>query len=86
MRSSPILITKNDDKYCFPWSISAHCHPCDYTNSNRVPNCTQDFIELNLDGFDSSTGFKSGDKCIVAKMNNFTPNMFVLGFYQERKE
>ena len=38
LRSSAILITVNDDKYCFIWSILASLHPCNNSHPNRVSN------------------------------------------------
>ena len=40
LRSSVILIIKNNDKNCFMWSIFAYLHPCEI-NSNRVSTFKQ---------------------------------------------
>ena len=38
LRSSVLIITKNDDNYCFFWSILAYIHPCENDHPNRVSN------------------------------------------------
>ena len=38
LRSSAIVNTKNDDKYCFLWSILAKLQPCENNNPIRVSN------------------------------------------------
>ena len=60
LRSSALINIRNDDKYCFLWSILAKLHPCEI-NSNRVTIYRQNFNELNFEGFDFCNGFKSGD-------------------------
>ena len=58
---SALLNIKNDDKYCFFWSILASLHPCENGNPNRVLIYTQYFNELKIIGFDFSNGFKRSD-------------------------
>ena len=38
LRSSALLNIKNDDKYCFLWSILAKLHPCENRHPDRVSN------------------------------------------------
>ena len=38
LRSSAILNIKNNDKYCFLWSILAKIHPCENSHTDRVTN------------------------------------------------
>ena len=57
-RSNSILINKNDDKYCFTWSILSSPHPFNNDNRNRVSNYRQNFNEIIIDGFDFTNGFK----------------------------
>ena len=61
LRSSALVIFKNDDKYCFIWSILASLHPCENGIANRVLIYTQYFNELKIIGFDLSIGFKRSD-------------------------
>ena len=38
LMSSALINIKNNDKYCFIWSILARVHPCDNDNLDRVSN------------------------------------------------
>ena len=60
LRSSAILNIKNDDKYCFLWSILAKLYPCE-NNSNKLSIYRNYFNELSIEGFDFSNGFKCRD-------------------------
>ena len=60
LSSSAIVNNKNDDKYCFLWSILAKLHPCE-NNSNIVSSYRKYFNELNIEGFDFTNGFKCSD-------------------------
>ena len=48
LRSSAILKIKNNDKYCFLWSILAFLHPCE-NNSNIASRYRDYFNELNIE-------------------------------------
>ena len=61
LRSNAILNFEYKDKYCFFWSLLAYLHPCNIIQPNRVSNYRQYFIELNIDGFDFTNGFKCSD-------------------------
>ena len=61
LRSCASVNFKNDDKNCFLWSILAYLHSCESDHPNRVSNYRQYFIELNIEGFDYSNGFKCSD-------------------------
>ena len=43
LRSSALLNIKNDDQYCFNWSITAKLHPCENDHPKRVSNYEQKF-------------------------------------------
>ena len=60
LRKSARLNIRNDDKYCFLWSILAKLHPCENI-SDRGTIYRQYFDELNIGGFDFSSGYKCSD-------------------------
>ena len=84
MRSNALKNIKINDKYCFLWSLLASLHPCDNDHHNRVSNYKQYFIELNINGFDFSNGFKCSDMHRFEKLNNLYINIFELNFYQDK--
>ena len=86
LRSSAIMQIKNDDKYCFLWSILTHLHPCNNNHPNRVSNYGQFFFELNFEGFDFTNGLKCSDVHMFEKLNNLSINIFELNFYQNQKK
>ena len=51
LRSNALINIKNNDKYCFIWSILASLHPCENDHPNRVSNYKQYFNELNFQKF-----------------------------------
>ena len=79
LRSSAILNIKNDDKYCFMWSILAKLHPCE-NNSNIVSSYRKYFNELNIEAFDFTNGFKCSDMYRFEKLNNLSINIHELNF------
>ena len=81
---SNALIKKNDDNYCFSWSILASLHPCDKDHPNRVSNCKQYFKELKINGLDFTNGFKCSDVHKFEKLNSLSINIFELNFYQDK--
>ena len=81
LRSKAILNIENNDKYCFLWSILAHLHPFNNNHPNRVSNYRQYFIELNIQGFDFSKGFRCSDVHKFKELNNLSVNIFELNFY-----
>ena len=83
LRSSAILNIKNNDNYCFLWSILAYLHPCE-NNSNIVSGYREYFNELNIEGFDFSNGFKCSDVHRFEKLNNLSINIYELGFDQNK--
>ena len=85
LRCSAKLNFKNDDNFCFLWSISAKLHPREL-NFNGVSNCRQYFGELNIVGFDFSNTIKCSDMHRFEKINTFYRNMFELNFYQDRNK
>ena len=80
LRSNAILNIETNDKYCFLWSILVYLHPCKNNHSNRVSNYKQFFIELNLEGFDSTNGFKGSSVHNFNELNNLSINIFALNF------
>ena len=86
LRSNAILNIENKDKYCFIWSILASLYPSNNNHSNRVSNYKQYFIELNIQGFDFSYGFKCSDVHRFNELNTFSINKFELVFYQDQNK
>ena len=86
LRSSAISNIKNDDKYCFIWSLLASLHPCDNNHPNRVSTYKQFFNELNIDGFDFAKGFRCSDVHKFEKLNILPINIFELNFHQDQNE
>ena len=86
LRSNALITTKNNDKYCFIWSILASLHPCDNDHANRVSNYRLYFNDLNSEHFDFSNGFKCSDVHIFEKLNNLSINIFELNFYQDQNK
>ena len=86
LRSNAILNVKNNDKYCFLWSILAYSHPCNNIHPNRVSNYKQYFIEFFIQGFDFTMRFKCSDVHRFFEINNLSINMFELNFYQDQSK
>ena len=84
LRSSAIVNNKNDDKYCFLWSILAKLHPCENDHPNRVSNYEPYLHELNIEGFDFTNGFKCSDMYRFEKLNNLSINIYELNFDQNK--
>ena len=83
LRSSAIINVKNDDKYCYIWSILAKLHPCE-SNPDRVSKYEPFFDELNIEGFDFTNGFKCSDINRFEKLNNLSINIYELNFDQNK--
>ena len=86
LRSNAILIIKNNDKYCFLWSILASLHPHNNNHPNRVSNDKQYFNELNVHDFDFTNGFRCSDVHKFDELNNLSINIFELKFYQDQSK
>ena len=86
LRSNAILNIENIDKYCFLWSILAYLHPCKNSHPNRVSNCKHYFIELIIQDFDFTNGFKCSDVHKFDELNNLSIKIFKLNFYQDRNQ
>ena len=84
LRSSAIVNVKNDDKYCFIWSILAKLYPCE-SNPDRVSKYLPYFNEINIEGFDFSNGFRCSDMYRFEKLNNLSINIYQLYFNQSGK-
>ena len=83
LRSSAILNVQNNDKYCFIWSILASLHPCENDHPNRVSNSKQYFNEVNINGFDFTSGFKCSDMHKFEKLKNLSIIIYELYFNQD---
>ena len=83
LRSSAIVNIKNDDKYCFIWSILAKLYPCE-TNPDRVTKYMPYFNELKKEGFDFTNGFRCSDMYRFEKLNNLSINIYELNFDQNK--
>ena len=77
---------KNNDKYCFFWSILASLHPCNDNHSNRVSNYKQVSNELSFEAFDFTNGFKCSDVHRFIEINSLSKNIFELNFYQDQNK
>ena len=86
LRSNALINIKNNDKYCFIWSILASLHPCENHHPNRVSNYKQYFNELNIEGFNFTNGFKCSDVHKFNDLNNLSVNIFELKFYQGKNK
>ena len=84
-RSNALIKTKNNDQFCFIWSMLASIHPCDNDHPNRVSNYKQNLDELNIEGFDFSFGFNCSDVHKFEKLNILSINIFKLNFYQDQR-
>ena len=84
LRSNALINIKNNDKYCFIWSILASLHPCENDHPNRVSNYKKYFNELNFQSFDFTNGFKCSDVHKFNDINNLSVNIFELNFYQDK--
>ena len=83
LRSSALISIKNDDKYCFLWSILAYIRPCEKYHVNRVSNYLQSSNELNIEGFDFTKGLKCSDVHNFERVISLSINIFELDFYQD---
>ena len=86
LRSNALINVKNNDKYCFIWSIVTSLHPGENDHPNRVSKYLQYFDELNIDGFDFSNGFKCSDVQKLENLNNLSINIFELNFNQNKNK
>ena len=86
LRRSALVRNNYNVKYSFIWSILASLHPCNNDHPSRVSNYKQHFIELNINGFVFSNGFKCSDMHKFEKLYNFTINIFEINFYQEQSK
>ena len=83
VRSNAILNIRNNDEYCFLWSILAHLHPRNNTHPSRVKIFLQSFNELKSQGFDFTNGFKCSDVHRFIELNNLSINIYEINFYQD---
>ena len=82
IRSSCILNIENEDKYCFLRGFLAHLHPSQYSHPKRVSNYERYFIELKIDGFHFTNGFRTCDVVNFEKRNNLCNNFFEILFHE----
>ena len=77
LRSSAIINIRNDDKYCYFWSLLAHLHPiADSRNGHaiRVSKYRRYLKDLNFQDFDFSNEFKCSDVHKFEKLYNLSIN------------
>ena len=84
LRSNAISNIESNDKHCFLWSILASLHPCNNIHHKKVSNFRQNFVELKIEGFDFTNGFKCSDVHKLTELNNLSVNLFELNFYQDQ--
>ena len=70
----------------FLWSILVRLHTCENSHSTKVRNYIQYFIELNIDGFDFTNGFKCSAVHKFEKLNKLFIKVFELNFYQDQNK
>ena len=75
LRPSAVIKFKNDDIYCFIWSLLVELHHCENDHPNRVSNYRQYFNELNMGGFDFTNGFKSSYVHKFEKLTSLSKNI-----------
>ena len=85
-RSNVLINIKNNDEYCFIWSILASLRPCNDDHLKKVSIYKQHFDELNTEIFDFTNGFKCSDVHKFEKPNKLSINIIVLNFYQDQKK
>ena len=86
LRSNALINLKNDDKYCFLWSILAYLHPCKNDHPNRVSKYKQCSDGINIESFDVSKGFKCSDVHKIEKLNNLSIIIFEKNFLQDKNK
>ena len=86
MSSSANINIENDDKYCFNWSVVGKIHPCNSNHANRVSNYRQYFIEINIEGFHFTNGFKCSDVGKFEKGNKLSINVLEINFHQDHSK
>ena len=77
---------ENQEKYCFPWSIQVLFHVFENSHPQRVPNYTQSFAELNIQGFNFTNRFKCSDVYVSEIIVRLSINIFELDFYHIEEE
>ena len=86
LRSNALVNSKNNDKYCFIWSILASLHPCENDHPNRISIYIQYFNELNFQSFGFTNGFKCSDVHKVNDSIKLSLNTFEINFYQDKNK
>ena len=86
LKSSASINIKNIDIYCFVWSILAKLHPCENDHPNRVSKFIQYFVEIIIEGFDFTNGFRCTDVQIFEELNSLSINIFEINFYQNQNK
>ena len=86
LRSNPILNIEKNDNFCFLWRIIAYLHPCNNNHPNKVSKYKHYFIELNIEGFDFTNGFRCRDVHKFEKLNSLSINLFEVIFYQDQNK
>ena len=86
LRSNATLNIQNNDKYRFLRSKLADLYPCENSHPSRVRNYIQYFVELNIDGFDFTNGFKCSGMHRFETLKNLSINIFELIFHQDKNK
>ena len=77
---------KNKDKYCFLWSNLAYLHPCENSHPSEVRNFIQKIVEINIEVFEFSNGFKCVDVHKFEKPNIVSVKKIELNFYHNQNK
>ena len=86
LRSNALIKIKNNNKYCFIWSVLFSLHPCENDHPNRVSNCIHNFNELFFQTSDSTKSFICKDVHKFNELSNISVNIFELNFYQDKNK
>ena len=80
LRSNALINLKNNDKYCFIWSILAGLHPCETDHPNKVSDYKQNFDEINFEGFNYTNGIRCSVVHKFEKLNKLSVDIYELFF------
>ena len=67
-------------------STLAYLHPCNSNHPNRRSIYKQYVIELSINGFDFTNGYKCSDARKFNESNILSLNLFELIFYQDQNK
>ena len=84
LRSNALINIKNNDKYCFLWSILTYLHLVKLII--LIEFQILNFDEINIEGFDLINGCKCSDVHKFESSNNLSINKLELNFYQDKNK